>query len=228
MLRNVKNLQKYRVVANNGPIGRVDRFYFDDQQWAIRYLVVDTGNWLPGRRVLIWPSCIRGVDCNAGSILLSITKRMVQSSPDMDTHKPVSRQQKAANVGYHGWWYWGAAGLCGPVLYPVGESTGEAADAQGRVETELVEARANGDSHLRSTREVIGYRLQATDGELGHVEDFLVEDDSWVIRYIVVDTSNWWFGRKVRISPGWIREVSWSQGKVFSELARHSIKKARA
>jgi len=227
MLRNVKNLQKYHVVATDGPIGRVDQFYFDDQQWVIRYVVVDTGKWLPGRRVLISPFSIRRVDWNGETILLSITRGMIQSSPEIDTHKPVSRQQEAAYLGYYGYpYYWGGAGLWGPGPYPAGITAVDAAEARARVEAELDEARAKGDAHLRSTKEVIGYHLQATDGELGHVESFLIEDDSWAIRYILVDTSNWWFGKRVLISPDWIREVSWSAKKVFVDLTRQSVKKA--
>lgn len=227
MVRSVRNLQKYQVMATDGPIGHVDQFFFDDQRWAIRYLVVDTGNWLPGRRVLISPFSIRAVDWSGGTVVLSITRGMVQSSPDIDTHKPVSRQQEAAYLGYYGYpYYWGGAGLWGPGPYPSGIGAAEAADARARVEAELEDARAKGDSHLRGSKEVIGYHLQATDGELGHVEDFLVEDDSWAIRYIAIDTSNWWFGKKVLVSPDWIREVSWSQKKVFVDLTRQSVKDA--
>jgi hypothetical protein len=227
MLRNVKNLQKYQVVAADGPIGHVDQFFFDDEKWAIRYLVVDTGNWLPGRRVLISPFSIRSIDWSAGTVSLAITRGMVQSSPDIDTHKPVSRQQEIAYLGYYGYpYYWGGAGLWGPGPYPAGVAAADAAEARAHVEAELEDARAKGDSHLRSSKEVIGYHLHATDGELGHVEDFLVEDDSWAIRYIVVDTRNWWFGKKVLVSPEWIREVSWNHKKVYVDLTRQSVKGA--
>lgn len=227
MLRNLKNLQKYDIVATDGPIGRIDRFYFDDEKWTIRYLVVDTAAWLPGRRVLISPFSVRSIDWSAGTVSLSITRGMVQSSPDIDTHKPVSRQQEIAYLGYYGYpYYWGGAGLWGPGPYPAGVPTVDAAAARAHVDAELEDARAKGDSHLRSSKEVIGYHLHATDGELGHVEDFLVEDDSWAIRYVVVDTSNWWFGKKVLVSPEWIRDVSWNDKKVYVDLTRQSVKSA--
>lgn len=227
MLRSIKNLQDFEVIATDGGIGSVDRFYFDDERWAIRYLVVDTGNWLPGRRVLISPFSVRMVDWSAGTVSLSITRGMVQSSPDIETHKPVSRQHEVEYLRYYGYpYYWGGSGLWGPGPYPVGLAAANAADARARAEAELEEARAKGDLHLRSSKEVIGYHLQATDGELGHVEDLLVEDDSWAIRYIVVDTSNWWFGKKVLVSPEWIRDVSWSHEKLNVDLTRQSVKGA--
>jgi hypothetical protein len=227
MLRSIRNLKSSQVLATDGGIGSVDQFFFDDERWTVRYLIVDTGNWLPGRRVLISPFSIRNVDWIAGTVSLSITRGIVESSPDIDTHKPVSRQQESAYLRYYGYpYYWGGAGLWGPRPYPAGLGAANAAEARARVEAEMEEARAKGDAHLRSSKEVIGYHLQATDGELGHVEDFLVEDESWAIRYIVVDTSNWWFGKKVLVSPEWIREVSWNQKKVYVDLTRQSVKAA--
>lgn len=227
MLRSIKNLQKLRLEAIDGEIGSVDEVFFDDERWTVRYLVVDTGKWLPGRRVLISPFSVRSVDWTAGTVSLSISRGMVKSSPDVDTHKPVSQQQEVEYLLYYGYpYYWGGAGLWGPGPYPAGLAAANAAEARTRIEEELEEARAKGNQHLRSSKEVLGYHLQATDGELGHVEDFLVEDDSWAIRYIVVDTSNWWFGKRVLVSPEWIREVSWSDNKVYVDLTRQSVKSA--
>jgi hypothetical protein len=152
---------------------------------------------------------------------------MVKSSPDIDTHKPISRQHEADYLRHFGYpYYWGGAGLWGPGPYPGDLVAANIAEAQARVEAEQAEARARGDSHLRSSKEVIGYHLQATDGELGHIEDFLVDDQSWAIRYIGVDTRNWWFGRNVLVAPEWIREVSWEHRKVYVDLTRQSVKAA--
>ena len=65
------------------------------------------------------------------------------------------------------------------------------------------------DPHLRSSAAVTGYHIQATDGDIGHVEDFLLDDRSWTIRFMVVDTTNWWAGEKVLIAPAWIERVDW-------------------
>lgn len=227
MLRSIKNLQKFQVLATDGGIGSVVQFFFDDERWVIRYLVVDTGNWLSGRRVLISPFSIRTVDWIAGTVSLSITRGMVESSPDIDAHKPVSRRQESVYLRYYDYpYYWGGAGLWGAGLYPAGLVARDSAEARARAETALEDARAKGDLHLRSSKEVIAYHLQATDGELGHVEDFLAEDESWAIRYIVVDTSNWWFGKKVLVSPEWIRQVSWMDNTVYVDLTREWVKAA--
>ena len=227
MLRSVQNLQRYQIVATDGAIGHVDQFFFDDERWTVRYLVAGTGKRLPGRRVLISPFSIRHVDWTAGEVSLSITRGMVKSSPDVDTHKPVSRQQEADYLRYYGYpFYWAGAGLWGPGAYPAGLAAESAADAQALAKAEQEEASARGDSHLRSSKEVVGYHLQAADGELGHVEDFLVEDDSWTIRYIVVDTSNWSFGKHILVPPDWIRKVSWPQKKVHVDLTRETVKGA--
>jgi hypothetical protein len=151
----------------------------------------------------------------------------VKSAPDSDTHKPVSRQQESAYFRHYGYpYYWGGAGLWGFEPYPAGLAAESVEEAQARIENEEEEARLRGNTHLRSSKEVIGYGLQATDGALGHVDDFLVEDDTWAIRYIVVDTSNWWLGKRVLVPPDWIREVSWPDKKVSLDFTRQSVKGA--
>ena len=82
------------------------------------------------------------------------------------------------------------------------------------------------DPHLRSTHDVSGYHIQAADGEIGHVEDFIIDDETWAIRYLIVDTRNWWPGKKVLVSPQWIERVSWSESKVFVNLSRETIKQS--
>lgn len=227
MLRSVKHLQRFRIVARDGELGSVDEFYFDDQRWTIRYLVVDTGRWLPGRRVLISPYSVRSVDWIEEAVLLSVTREMVKNSPHVDTHKPVSRVQEAAYLGYYGYpWYWAGAGVWGPAPFPAAAAAPTAAEDRALAEAAKEEARAKGDTRLRSSKEVIGYHLEAADGGLGHVEDFLVEDRSWTIRYIVVDTRNWWFGKHVLVPPDWAREISWSDRKVYVDLARQAVKNA--
>lgn len=75
-------------------------------------------------------------------------------------------------------------------------------------------------------QEVTGYPIQAADGEIGHVEDFVLDDETWTIRYLIVDTRNWWPGKKVLVSPRWIERVSWSERKVFVNLPREIIKQS--
>jgi len=226
MLRNIKDLRGYAIRATDGVIGEVDDFYFDDEDWAIRYLVVDTGRWLSGRKVLISPLAVGHPDWLGQLLPVSLTRAQVEKSPDIDTRKPVSRQQEAAYFGYYAYpYYWGGAGLWGMGAYP-----GSLA-AENRVEAQLKPRWIHptptaDDCHLRSCRAVIGHHVHATDGDLGHVQDFLVDEHTWAIRYLIVDTSNWWGGHQVLIAPQWITTVSWSDAKVSVDLTRQAIKDA--
>jgi hypothetical protein len=222
MLTNSTNLKGFAIRAKDGELGTVDQFYFDDESWAIRYVTVETGGWLGGRRVLISPFSVVHTDWQAKRLDVALTKKQVESSPDIDTHQPVSRQHEAEYLGYYGYpYYWGGPYLWGPAFYPVGvvipidSSTEAMAD---RIQKE------SKDSHLRSTEAVTGYRIEATDGEIGHVDAFLVDDEAWAIRYIEVATRNWWPGKKVLVSPAWIERVSWVDSKVYIGLSKEAIK----
>jgi sporulation protein YlmC with PRC-barrel domain len=229
MIRSVKDLHRCSVAARDGDIGKVDDLYFDDQRWVIRYLVVDARQLDRMRPVLISPMSVGSVKWAEGVITLSVTKEQVKKSPDIDTNKPVSRQREADYLHYYQYpYYWGGTGFWGAglspvVVAPIGPEIGGEREAVDEAEGQQSQA---GDSHLRSTHEVIGYHIEATDGELGHIDDFLVDDESWAIRYAVVDTSNWWFGRKVVVDPTLIRDVNWSGRKVSVDISRQSLKKS--
>jgi sporulation protein YlmC with PRC-barrel domain len=226
MLRNVKDLQGYAIRATDGVIGKVEDMYFDDEGWAIRYLVVDTGNWLSGRKVLISPLAIGHPDWLGQLLPVALTKAQVEKSPDVDTRQPVSRQHEATYLGYYGYpQYWGGAGLWGMGAYPGDLTTAGAIEANLRAR-QTSPAPTRGDSHLRGCRAVIGYHIHATDGDIGHVEDFIVDDRTWAIRYLVVNTSNWWVGHSMLVAPPWIEAVNWSTAKVSVDLTRHAIQSA--
>jgi len=224
MLRSLKVLQGYTVRATDADIGQVHDFYFHDGTWLIRYLVVDTGHWLPGRKVLIPPGALRKPSWTAFAFPVALTRGQVEKSPDIDTDKPVSRQQELDLHNHFGWpAYWLDPGL-GPGLSPlpamvptalIPESTESAATA--------TEAKAG--SHLRSVREVMGYHIHACDGQMGHVEDFIAEDALWAIRYLVVDTRNWLPGKQVLISPQWLREIAYGERRVEVSLTLEDIRK---
>jgi len=228
MLRTVKDLQGYAIRATDGVIGEVADFFFDDEDWVIRYLVVDAGTWLRGRHVLISPVAIGHPDWMAQLLPVSITKDQVKNSPDIDTRKPVSRQHETEYLGYYGYpFYWGGAGLWGMGAYPGSLTTENAVQremqARRRAESRLDN---DDDSHLRSIKAVTGYHIQATDGEIGHVENMLLDDHTWAIRYLVVDTSNWWGGHHVLVAPQWIQRVSWADATVSVDLTRQAVKDA--
>ncbi len=217
MLRNASQLKGLTIRATDGDLGTVDDLYFDDETWTIRYLTVETGGWLGGRPVLISPISIIHADWQAKHLDVALTKKQVENSPNIDTHKPVSRQHEVAYLGYYGYpYYWG--GPYDPAFYPIGEAAPINAPIEG-----LIDTSQPADIHLRSTEAVTGYYIEAADGEIGHVKGFVVDDQAWSIRYMEVATQNWWPGKKVLVSPAWIQRVSWAESKVFVRLAREAI-----
>jgi hypothetical protein len=227
MLRNAKELQGLTIRARDGELGSVEQFYFDDDTWAIRYLVVNTGGWLGGRPVLISPISVIGQpDWESKRLDVSLTKKQVENSPDVDTHQPVSRQHEIEYLGYYGYpFYWGGSDLWGPESYPAGLAAVRAA-APRKTATKAHAGKKLTDSHLRMSDEVKGYFIGASDGEIGHLDGFVVDDEAWAIRYIEVATRNWWPGKKVLVSPAWIERMSWTDSKVYVGLSREAIQNA--
>lgn len=235
MLRSLKDLENYAISATDGKIGHVKDFLFDDDAWVIRYFVVEAGAWLSSRKVLISPIGVYHPDWLERTLPVSITKEQVRNSPDIDTDKPVSRQNEEQYLGFFGYpTYWGGGGMWGEGLHPYAMDPGFAGYGVDHVEREreleayLRAERArhrNDDPHLRSCAAVTGYHIHATDGDIGHVTGFLVDDETWAIRY-VVDTSNWWVGHKALIAPPWIKGVHWSDQTVSVDLSLESIKSA--
>ncbi len=237
MLCSMNDLEGYSIHATDGIIGRVKDFYFDDVTWVIRYLVVDTGTWLLSRKVLISPVAIGYPDWIEKTLPVSITKEQVKNSPEIDTDKQVSRQHEIRYLGYYGYpFYWGGGGLWGAGAYPDMMMPGYAgvvsSPFSALTDLEKIYAQAeavrheHGNPHLRSTKEVMGYHIQASDGEIGHVQGLLFDEKTWAIRYLIVDTSNWWFGHKVLIAPQWIQDVSWSDATVSVNLTRQAVQDA--
>jgi len=231
---SIKSLRGETIHASDGDFGSVDDFLFDDENWTIRYLVVDTGKWLPGRRVLISPASLE-TKARPSEITTSLSKEEIENSPDIYSDQPVSRQREAEYLDYFQYpYYWRGPALWGTTAYPFYPAGGAPLRYPDRVSGSTASAAAPamerlpeaGDTHLRSATEVTGYHIEATDGEIGHVEDFIVDDNSWKIRYMVVDTVNWWPGKKVVVAPEWITGVSWPDSRVSVNLSREKIKNA--
>jgi uncharacterized protein YrrD len=218
MLNKAKSLTGYKLDGLDGEIGKVKEFYFDDRHWTIRYLVAETGTWLASRQVLISPHALVIVNHEEKNIVIDLTKKQIEESPSLDSDKPVSRQFEESYYGYYGWpTYWD-----GPYSWGAYSNIARNHD-QGKTATSAHKA---WDAHLRSMPEVAGYHIQAEDGELGHVEDFIIDDQTWAIRYLIIKTGNWWSGKKVLVSPLWIGRVSWDKSKVFVNLTRNAIKQS--
>jgi hypothetical protein len=238
MLRSMKGLKGYAIRAIDGMIGHVQDFYFDDESWVIRYFVVDTGSWLSGRKVLISPIAIGHPNWSDRALSVSLTKAQVEDSPDIDTELPVSRQHEIRHLRHYGYpYYWGGTGLWGGVDDPsmmlmTGYDgfvpTPQAPPTEAEEDYASVEAarHQNDDPHLRSCKVITGYHIEAKDGGIGHVQGMLIDEDSWAIRYLVVDTSNWWLGHQVLIAPQSVQNVSWLEETVSVDLTRQAVKES--
>ncbi|MFW6082521.1 MAG: PRC-barrel domain-containing protein [Chloroflexota bacterium] len=225
MLRRVSEMFGFKVRAADGDAGAIRDVYFDDGKWTVRYLVVDTGGWLGGRKVLLSPVSVLGVHWDSQELRVDLTKSQVESSPHIDLDQPVSRQQIVELHEYYGWpAYWGASmtmGTATPGVYPMIMAGVDEVEQEMREEGPSEKYR--GDPHHRSTRAVSGYDIEARDGEIGHVEDFLLSDKYWIIRYLLVDTRDWLPGRKVLIPPLSIERVDWAETAVRVSLTRDQV-----
>jgi hypothetical protein len=230
----LNSLAKYHgadVIAVDGEVGMVARFLVDLNQWVVRYIVVNTGNWLAGHEVLISPWSLAAGTKTGPDITLSLSRDQVKNSPAYDATQALTREHEHALLGYYGYpLYWSGPMLWGPVP---AAAAGAAPDVlSGRAEgveppigttSALMDSDVSG---LADTREVFGTHLQAADGEIGHVDDFLVEPDTWRIRYLIVDTNNWWIGKHVLIAPEWIEQFEWPDHRLHVSVDRASIQEA--
>lgn len=231
MLNAVSSLKGFEIQAKDGTLGTVSDFLFDDSTWKVRWMVVDTGRWLTGRQVLVHPSAVISADYGERALVVGLTKAQVQDSPSILWDRPVSQQMQDDLYGYYGWdplWgggmyggslYGGMGAIASPLSPPAYFGVAAVREAE-RCET----GRDEGDPHLRSIAEVTGYHIQATDGGIGHVQDVLIDNASWGIRYLIVDTSNWWVGQHVLISPYAVAGVDWSERHIRLDLTREKIK----
>jgi sporulation protein YlmC with PRC-barrel domain len=218
MLNNASTINGYKLHCIDGVIGEVKDLYFDDRHWTIRYLVVDTGNWLTGRKVLISPYALGDLNKEEKQIAVSLTKKQIEESPSLTSDKPVSKQFEASYYLYYGWpMYWD-----GP--HPWGFSPDIMREQEKKRKS--THGEKAWDPYLRSTQDVKGHTIQASDGEIGTVDDFIVDDHTWAIRYLIVDTGIWLPGKKVLVSPQWIERVSWEELTVFVNLSRETIKQS--
>jgi sporulation protein YlmC with PRC-barrel domain len=219
MLRSLKHLERYKVTATDGDIGTVENFLLDDARWTVRYLVVETDGFLDGRQVLITPISFREVDFPAERFRLSISMSRVIGSPLRSADLPVSQQYEQDYYSYYRYpYYAGYQGLWGMGGYPAGLAAAPY-HATGEPLRE-----PSFDFHLRSAREISGYHIEASDGSIGHVKDFVVDDETWQIRYLILSTTNWWPGNTVLIAPEWASRVSWPERKIHLGMTREAIK----
>lgn len=226
MKHSVQSIVGFTMGATDGEIGKVKELYFDDESWVVRYLIVDTGNWLSGRVVLISTQAILVADWNNRIFSVNLTKDQIKNSPDINTELPVSRQEEVKLQKYYPWvQYWGG-GYYGGGSGALALSPGPIAMGlpTTKFTEEETEQEKNADKHLRGTKNVTGYNIQATDGEIGAVEDFILDETKWEIDFLLVDTGKWLPGKKVLISPKLINEIDWGNSTVRVETSVEFIK----
>ena len=218
MLQSMKQLYGSKLAALDGDMGHVKDFYFDDENWVVRYLVADTGSWLTGRLVLLTPHAFGTLDLADKTLHIKLLKKKIQDSPSIESHKPVSRQYEADYYAYYGWpTYWDGNAMWGIGGYPV-------VLPPSKKEMEIQKKyHHRDDKHLRSMQEVTGYNIQSVDGEIGHVSSFLVDDESWAIHELVIETGHWYSGKEILIPTGKVKRISYDEAKVFVSLTKADI-----
>jgi hypothetical protein len=230
MLNKASAIQGCKIEARDGHVGTVTDLLFDDASWTVRWLVVETGAWLENRPVLLPIMALGLLEMPARSLAVNLTRAEVQGSPGMDTERPVSRQMETDIHDYygaspywessdymHGFGYWGSAPLTAPSL-----------TAMKHQDEVVLMRHKEDDPHLRSIKEVLGYHIHAADGDIGHLADALIDSADWSLRYLVVNTSNWWMGKDVLISPRSTQSVQWSERKLYLSLDRDKVRNSPA
>ena len=213
MLRSINSLNDFQINATDGNMGSVEDFFFDDHAWAIKYLVLKTGNWLTGRKILIAPAAFGSPNWENQSFPILLSKQEIENSPLISDDRPVSKQAQADLHQFYGW--------PGYIYDPF-----PAPSEQYPLPKQELDETGEDDPHLRSTNEVEGYKVPADDGSVGKVEDFIVDDEEWIIRYVIVDTGSWLTGRKVMIAPDWIESIDWFAGKASVSMNRKAIEES--
>ncbi|MBC8127768.1 MAG: PRC-barrel domain-containing protein [Gloeobacteraceae cyanobacterium ES-bin-144] len=220
MLKNTSSLYGTPLAASDGNIGSVSDFYFDDQSWNIRYLVVDTGNWLIGRQVLLTPHSVDGFGEKEETLLVHLTKKQIEDSPPIDSHLPVTRQHERDYHQYFNWpTYWDTPNYLGSIGIP--NPTPQA------LESYMSRGNQKGDdTHLRSTTLVTGYDIEASDGYLGSITGFMIDHKSWEIHKIVVGAGHWYSSKEILISPKDVISVNYEDSSVLVKFSLAEIAQA--
>jgi len=227
MLQSIKQLCDEKLGASDGDIGHVKDFYFDDQNWAVRYVIADTGTWLTGRQVLISPYAFAGLQQAEKVLRVNLTRKQIEDSPEIESHKPVSRQYEEEYHRYYGWpSYWQGGGIWGMSGFPI--LTVPPKTPPGKPASGIDSQHKRADAHLRSAQAVIGYHIKASDGITGHVCDFMMDGQSWAIRQLVVKTGHRFTGNEVLIPVSKVERISYDDSTVFVNLTKEAVEQSPA
>lgn len=232
MLSSVKSLQDYTIHASDGEIGQVANVLFDDVQWTVRYLIINAGNWLFSRHVVISPVSVTELSGQEQAIKVKLTRQQVELSPSVDTNLPMTRDKEIELADHYEYMpYWGGAGSFGidPVPNPALMPATAAEHSLEQIERkEEAEAPNTVLAHLRSGREVFGYNVEAQQSRLGHVSDFLIDNQNWKLRYLLVDTGTLLPGKQLLIATEWVDTVDWAASLIELDLTLEQLEQAPA
>ena len=243
MLIAITGLQRCTVEGIDGRVGTVKDFLFDDQSWKVRWMVLDTGHWLPSRQILIHPSAIVPLDLNLPerrvlpmmswgdtlAVSVRLTKQQIEASPEAREDEPVTKQMEARLCDYYGWdLSWGTAYFATNAFVTLPAGPPVFSEAAARKAAGVGDHPGDGDPHLRSVVSVNGYHVHALDGELGRVENFLADDANWDMRYLVIATRNWWPGKHVQLAPYSVKEIDGSEERINVNVTRDQVKSSPA
>lgn len=224
MLKDITDVTNYTAVAEDGEVGRLEDILFDDGSFSIRYIVVHTGDWLTGRKILVPPNELGRPDWSRGQFPISLTRKQIEEGPTLDTDEPVSRQHEEQLQSHFGWqasWTGEAASdYLSDEIPPGDEQTGD------RQDQSVPHDITPGDPDLRSFRETLDYRVEATDGNAGHVEGFIIDDEDWMVRYLIVRSQDLEPERRLLLSVEWIDKVLWDESTFFVDMDASTIRKS--
>ena len=227
-LLKFQDIQRWELGAQDGKVGRCHDLLFNDTDWTIRYLVADTRKWLPGRKVLISPLAVSAMEKSADTLDLPLTRDQIRNAPPLDSDAPVSRRYEIAFNRYYDWPnYWAGSSIREPHLYTTLLHRPEELARRDEIRSRFPDKLPEEETHLRSVNEILGYRLLTGDTDLGNIEDLLVDDESWVIRYLIVDARNWlpesgW----LLISQDWVEKIDWADSSITVKLSGQQLKKS--
>jgi hypothetical protein len=222
MLYDIDSIYGRKLGATDGDIGHVKDFYFDDQTWAVRYVVVDTGAWLSGREVLLSPHAFTNHAFeNISAMRVNLSRLQIENSPAIDLHRPVTRQYEAEYYHYYNWPNYWDGGMLGVAGFPA-YTPGSLKDDHLRHNHHQRD-----DIHLRSTRAVTGYRMHATDGEIGTVSSFMLHGRDWEIRELIIETGHWYAGKTIFLRPENVTRISYEVDALYVNLTLNDIQQTQ-
>lgn len=217
MLQDTKRITGRIVQALDGEVGHVSDFLFDDTYWSLRYLVVETGPWLDGRKILLAPESFeRNALYISDPLPTKVSRTKISSSPLFEMDQIIYRAYEEDYYDYYGWSaYWE-------------NSNSEANAISAMIGPAQMREIVPGRIHLRSVSSIAGFRLQANDGTIGHVASFTIDTRNWTVAEIVVETGHWYLGKQILVLPESVERINYEDSTVFVRLSLEDIRSTRA